>query len=86
MIRRKKRLPTGGLTMMNLLEPSSEGAAAELPQLGVARLVLVWRVKPVAEDGQETMTGLVGVCVMVRSGAPGVWIAAIRLQKPAWRV
>jgi len=54
LIRRKKRLPAGGLMMMNLLVPSSEGGAVMLPQFGGARVVLVWRVKPVAAEGHES--------------------------------
>jgi hypothetical protein len=50
-------LPNDGLAMMNLFVPSSEDLVAEVPQFAVARLMLVCRVKPVAEDGQSVGDG-----------------------------
>ena len=79
--RRKNTVPTGGLTKMNLLVPSSEGVVVMAPQFVSLRLLLVCRVKPVVEEGQETMAWL-PERVIVSNGAPGVCTTEIILQKP----
>jgi len=71
---------------MNFIEPLSCMVSDGVAQLDVRKSTFCWRPNPVEGDGQETMSVLVDVRVILNRGAPSVWIEAMRLQKPAVRL
>ena len=72
---RKKRLPVGALTMMNLVVPSLMIISAGATQLVVFKSAFCSSLRPAEAAGQETTTVLLEVRKMLSSGAPGVCAA-----------
>jgi hypothetical protein len=76
-------LPEGGLTMMNLLVPSSVTVSGGATQFVLATLVLCCRFQLVKGDGQETTTVFVGVSLTASTGTPvGRYVPLITLVWP----
>ena len=66
--------------MMNLIVPLSVTFPAGVTQLVALKSVFGCRFHPVEGDGQEAITVVGPVCVMVKNGAPGVGTAAMTPQ------